>query len=101
MRDMMGGSSKDTFSANSSSSAAVEAVRETDGPRVDERDSLPENDDVREMGAEGGPSSWAAEMGLKGGELGSYFEYTCTPPGVEMRGVERAEVLREELVCLL
>ena len=57
VREMTGVSSKETFPINSGPSDEMEAVRESGGPNRDEQESLPVNDDAREMGAEGGPSS--------------------------------------------
>ena len=74
----------------------MEPVRESGSSIRDKRESLPENDEVRDMGAEGGPSSSPRLANLNGGELGSYLESTCTPPGVGTRVVERADVTAEE-----
>jgi hypothetical protein len=75
LREITGVSSNDTFPIKSGSSDVMELVREMGS---DKRESLPENEDVRDMGAEGGPSSsiMLGRMGRKAGPVGSNLDRT-------------------------
>jgi hypothetical protein len=75
LREITGVSSNDTFPIKSGSSDVMELVREMGS---DKRESLPENEDVRDIGAEGGPSSSniLGRMGRKTGPVGSNLDRT-------------------------